>query len=56
MEKGRRVVEEIKADTPSGGKVSLIEMEMDSLASVKKGAEDFLKQSDKLNVLICNAG
>jgi hypothetical protein len=31
-------------------------MKLDSLASIKKGAEDFLKQSKTLNILIDNAG
>lgn len=53
--KGQKVVEEIKAST-EGGNMTLIEMEMDSLASIKKGAEEFLKQSKTLNVLIANAG
>lgn len=55
MEKGQKVVEEIKANT-EGGKMTLIEMEMDSFASIKQGVDDFLKQSHKLNVLVTNAG
>ena len=55
MPKGQQVVDEIKAKT-KGGKMTLIEMELDTLASIKKGADEFLKQSDKLNILICNAG
>lgn len=55
MEKGRKVVDEIKGNT-SGGKITLIEMEMDSLASIQKGVEAFLTQSKTLNVLINNAG
>lgn len=31
-------------------------MKLDSLASVRKGAEEFLRQSEQLNVLINNAG
>ncbi|KAK5677323.1 hypothetical protein LTS10_009893 [Elasticomyces elasticus] len=55
VEKGQKVVDEIKANT-QGGKITLIEMDLESLASIKKGAESFLKQSDKLNILIGNAG
>ena len=49
------MVDEIKANN-QGGKMTLIEMDLESLASIKKGAESFLKQSDKLNILIGNAG
>nr|POE76149.1 retinol dehydrogenase 12 [Quercus suber] len=55
-EKGRKVVDEIQAST-KGGTMTLIDMEMDSLASVRKGAETFLSLSGgQLNVLINNAG
>ncbi|KAF2718679.1 NAD(P)-binding protein [Polychaeton citri CBS 116435] len=53
--KGQKVVEEIKAKT-KGGKITLLEMRNDSLASVKEAAAEFLKQSDKLNIIINNAG
>lgn len=55
LEKGKKVVEDIEGKT-RGGKMTLIEMEMDNLASVKKGAEDFLRRSSQLNILIDNAG
>lgn len=49
-----------KADvlkTSSGkGKLEVVEMDMDSLDSVRKAAKDFLGRSSKLNVLINNAG
>lgn len=39
------------------GQVELIELDNASLASVRKGAEEFLQQSgNKLNILIANAG
>lgn len=59
MEKGKKVVKEIEASGVGGekkGKISLIEMHMEDLSSVKKGSEDFLKQSQRLDVLVCNAG
>ena len=52
---GQKAVDEVKAST-KGGKITLIEMDLESLASVKKGAEDFLSQSKTLNILITNAG
>ncbi|KAJ3117509.1 hypothetical protein HDU96_006438 [Phlyctochytrium bullatum] len=55
--KGQAVLDKIKEEFPNaGGKLGLVEMELDSFASIKKGAEDFLAKSSKLNVLINNAG
>ena len=45
----------MKAKT-KGGKITLLEMDMESLASVRAAAESFLKQSSTLNILINNAG
>ncbi|PVH98912.1 NAD(P)-binding protein [Periconia macrospinosa] len=57
IEKGQKVVDEIVAKEPQGGKITLIKMELDSLESIKEGAKDFLQKSGgKLNVLINNAG
>ncbi|KAK5119975.1 hypothetical protein LTR85_007051 [Meristemomyces frigidus] len=55
MEKGQKVVDDIKAKT-QGGKMTLIEMELDHVASIKKGVEAFLKRSDQLSILVNNAG
>jgi NAD(P)-dependent dehydrogenase (short-subunit alcohol dehydrogenase family) len=38
------------------GRVELLEMDIMSLASVRNAAEKFKKQSERLDVLICNAG
>ena len=55
--KGQEVVKEIHASNPSGqGKIGLLEMHLDSLQSVRHCAEMFLSQSEKLNILILNAG
>ncbi|OCL05058.1 short-chain dehydrogenase [Glonium stellatum] len=57
VEKGQAVVDSILAEKiKSGGKITLIKMELDSLASVRAGAQDFLQQSKILNVLVNNAG
>jgi NAD(P)-dependent dehydrogenase (short-subunit alcohol dehydrogenase family) len=37
-------------------KVEYVLMSNSSLKSVKQGAEDFLKRTEQLNVLVCNAG
>ncbi|KAH7382357.1 hypothetical protein BKA66DRAFT_418255 [Pyrenochaeta sp. MPI-SDFR-AT-0127] len=56
--KGQKVVDQILSEKHEhGGKIELIEMELDSFESVRKGAQDFLSKSQgKLNVLIANAG
>ena len=58
LSKGQKVVDTILSEVhPSGGKITLIEMSLDSLASVRSGAADFLEKSDnKLHLLIANAG
>jgi NAD(P)-dependent dehydrogenase (short-subunit alcohol dehydrogenase family) len=55
MKKGQVVVDMIKANT-QGGQITLIEMDNESLASVKRAANEFLKRSKTLHVLINNAG
>lgn len=56
-EKGQKVVDEITAKEPQGGKITLIQMELDSIESIKEGAKSFFEKSGgKLNVLINNAG
>jgi NAD(P)-dependent dehydrogenase (short-subunit alcohol dehydrogenase family) len=57
LEKGKKVVDEILASNPNGGKIDLVEMELESLDSIRKGAADFLERSGgKLNVFVANAG
>lgn len=57
LSKGQAVVDEMLASNPNGGKIDLIEMELSSLNSVRRGAADFLKKSNgKCNILIANAG
>lgn len=48
-------MDEVKSKT-KGGKITLLEMDNESLASVKKAADFFLSQSRTLNILINNAG
>ncbi|KAH6908807.1 hypothetical protein BKA70DRAFT_1222394 [Coprinopsis sp. MPI-PUGE-AT-0042] len=55
--KGQKVVNEILAEKrEGGGEIDLIELELDSFESVRKGAQDFLSKSGgKLNVIVANA-
>ena len=58
MKKGETVVQDIVSQSSSGGKgkIDLLHLDMNSLASVRQCAADFLAKSKQLNVLICNAG
>jgi NAD(P)-dependent dehydrogenase (short-subunit alcohol dehydrogenase family) len=52
---GQKAVDDVKSRT-TGGKITLLEMDNTDLASVKKAADEFLKQSKTLNILVTNAG
>jgi NAD(P)-dependent dehydrogenase (short-subunit alcohol dehydrogenase family) len=54
-QKAATAIEDIKKTTPNAN-VSFIECDLSSLASVKKAAEEFISQSTRLDVLMCNAG
>jgi NAD(P)-dependent dehydrogenase (short-subunit alcohol dehydrogenase family) len=58
LQKGQQVVDQIlRENMEGGGKIDLIQLELDSFDSVNKGANDFLSKSGgKLNALIANAG
>lgn len=56
LKKAEGVIVDIKNSIQGSGKLEAIEMDMDSLESVKKAAKEFLSKSSKLNVLINNAG
>ncbi|KAE8451584.1 hypothetical protein EG329_003657 [Mollisiaceae sp. DMI_Dod_QoI] len=56
MKRGQEVLEDIRSTSKGTGKLELLEMNLDSLKSVRAGAEEFLKKSEKLNVLVNNAG
>jgi NAD(P)-dependent dehydrogenase (short-subunit alcohol dehydrogenase family) len=56
MKKGREVMEKILASSEGTGEIALIEMELGSFESIRTGVADFLRTSNKLNVLINNAG
>jgi len=56
MTRGQEVLEEILASSEGSGELELLEMELDSLKSVRAAANEFLKRSNQLNVLVNNAG
>jgi NAD(P)-dependent dehydrogenase (short-subunit alcohol dehydrogenase family) len=56
MAKAEKVREDILSTSPSKIPIEIIHMQLDSLASVRAGAADFLSKSSRLNILINNAG
>lgn len=56
MRRGQEVLDEILSTSGGSGRLELLEMELDSLKSIRAGAAEFLKKSSKLNVLVNNAG
>lgn len=57
VSKGQEMFDEIMASDPANkAPMHLIEMSLDSLESVKRGAAEVLKKTDKLNVFVANAG
>ncbi len=56
VKKAQGVVEEIKQTGSSKAPIEFIEMDMDSLESVKRAAKEFLSRSSKINILVNNAG
>jgi 3-oxoacyl-ACP reductase-like protein len=57
MQKGVHVVRDLMAGgSPDQGKIDLLELELDSLQSVRSCVKTFLSKSFKLNILINNAG
>ncbi|KAI5923988.1 putative short-chain dehydrogenase [Camillea tinctor] len=55
-EKAAPIVADITSSTVGRGRIDVIEMDNDSLASVKRAAREFLSKSSRLHVLINNAG
>ncbi|RMJ14226.1 hypothetical protein CDV36_006107 [Fusarium kuroshium] len=56
LTKGNAALDEVKEVASEGTKVSLLELDLSSFESIKAAARDFLKQQDKLDVLLLNAG
>ena len=53
--KAEKVIQTILEES-KGAKIQSVKIDNGSLSSVKEGAEDFLRRSNELHVLICNAG
>ena len=53
--KAEAAIAEIKQTVPNG-KVSFLQLDLGSLAAVKKAADEFKARSDRLDILINNAG
>ena len=57
VEKGGKAAEDIQHSLPdSNGHIDVLQLDLDSLQSVRDCAAAYLSHSPKLNVLICNAG
>ena len=54
--KGKGTVKSINEAQPEHPPVEYIDMDMNSLTSVRAAADEFRRRSDKLNILITNAG
>lgn len=54
-EKGNEAVSEVKSQTP-GAAVSFLELDLSSFESVKNAAKTVVASSDRLDILILNAG
>jgi NAD(P)-dependent dehydrogenase (short-subunit alcohol dehydrogenase family) len=56
LTKAQPILEDIRKTSEGHGNLEVLEMEALSLDSVKKAAKAFLQKSDKLNILVNNAG
>jgi NAD(P)-dependent dehydrogenase (short-subunit alcohol dehydrogenase family) len=56
MDKGEGVMKDILATSVGTGKLDILYMELGSFKSIRAGAAEFLKKSEKLHVLVNNAG
>lgn len=58
VKKGQAVVDSILADDTAGNKAAivLVKVDLDSLESVRAGAAEILRQTDRLNIVVNNAG
>ncbi|THW72770.1 putative short-chain dehydrogenase/reductase [Aureobasidium pullulans] len=55
-QKGQKAIEAIMKDAPQGQTVEMVHMDLGDFDSVRAAAKDFLSRSDRLNILINNAG
>ncbi|KAG5972235.1 hypothetical protein E4U55_000874, partial [Claviceps digitariae] len=50
-----QILEEDDGEGAARGRLEFVEMDLDSLDSVRRAAEEFLRKSERLNILINNA-
>lgn len=56
LEKGEAVKKDILSTSKGKGDITILHLDLEDLDSVRKCAEEFLKQSKQLNILVNNAG
>ena len=56
LERLKTAMEQMKASSEKSLDLHMLEMDQQSFESVKKGAEGFMKQESRLDLLINNAG
>jgi NAD(P)-dependent dehydrogenase (short-subunit alcohol dehydrogenase family) len=56
LEKGQKVASELNKANPDSPAIEVVVADLSNLQSVRDGAKDFLARSNKLNVLLNNAG
>lgn len=56
VEKTKQIMDRISAEFPDNGGLEIVKCELDSLESVNQAANEVLKQTKQLNILINNAG
>ncbi|CAD0111661.1 unnamed protein product, partial [Aureobasidium uvarum] len=55
-QKGQKAIEAITKDAPQGQAIEVVYMDLGDFDSVRAAAKDFMSRSNKLNILINNAG
>jgi len=56
VEKGQAAIKSIIKDAPAGQKIEFLNMDLGDLDSVRSAAAEFKSRSNRLNILINNAG
>ena len=56
VEKGQAAISDITKDAPDGQPIELLSMDLGDLESVRSAAAEFKSRSNRLNILINNAG
>jgi retinol dehydrogenase-12 len=56
INRGQEAVDEIKRQLPSAPPIKILQMDLSSLGSVREAAKTFCEQSQRLDLLLLNAG